>query len=440
MVLITEDLIRKKAEHNEKIISSLEELSLHQCDIEKIEYLDKWCRDLQILYLQSNLIAKIENLGRLKKVKYINLALNNIEIIENLEGCESLEKLDLTVNFIGTLTCVERLKANEFLQELYLTGNPVTEFEGYRDFVIATLPKLKKLDGVDVEKSERIVASQSLSSIRPVIVQQETNYQRKRQRERKAAAGQKEKHGTDWYSDTQKAKIVELEDCSDEDLTDAEKQEKFWNEPSDYTPESRLAIHDQLKKQKEKDNPEKPKPEKKRTLETPDGRILNINEPKVDFTFNEDDENVMIDIGLFKFMDTSLCDVDVQPTYVKVWIKGQLLQLTLPEEVKPDSSAAKRSQTTGHLLLTMPKLNPVVRPPQPKVPPKLKQSDNKENKKKIPEKLEIDPQSRKNVDIANIVQDKKVSTPLGSNPWKKSIVERENSDNFVDNDDVPPLM
>jgi len=59
MVRITEQLVRKRAEHNELEISTLEELSLHQQDIEKIEYLDKWCRDLRILYLQSNLIEKI---------------------------------------------------------------------------------------------------------------------------------------------------------------------------------------------------------------------------------------------------------------------------------------------------------------------------------------------------------------------------------------------
>lgn len=28
------------------------------------------------------------------------MALNNISVIENLEGCESLRKLDFTVNFI----------------------------------------------------------------------------------------------------------------------------------------------------------------------------------------------------------------------------------------------------------------------------------------------------------------------------------------------------
>ena len=29
--------------------------------VSRIEHLDKWCRDLRILYLQSNLISKIGN-------------------------------------------------------------------------------------------------------------------------------------------------------------------------------------------------------------------------------------------------------------------------------------------------------------------------------------------------------------------------------------------
>ena len=42
----------------------------------------------------------MENLNKLKELDYLNLALNNIAIVENVEGCESLRKLDLTVNFI----------------------------------------------------------------------------------------------------------------------------------------------------------------------------------------------------------------------------------------------------------------------------------------------------------------------------------------------------
>ena len=58
-------------------------------------------------------------------------------------GCESLEKLDLTVNFVGSLSSVESLKHNIHLRELFLVGNPCTEFEGYRQFVVAALPQLK---------------------------------------------------------------------------------------------------------------------------------------------------------------------------------------------------------------------------------------------------------------------------------------------------------
>lgn len=37
----------------------------------------------------------------------------------------------------------------------------------------------------------------------------------------------------------------------------------------------------------------------------------------------------------------------------------QPFQLVLPAEVKPDSSTARRSQTTGHLVICMPKVGKV---------------------------------------------------------------------------------
>lgn len=104
------ELLRKRSEHNEGEISTLEELSLHQENIEKIELLNQACRDLKILLLQYNLISRIENLHKLKRLEYLNLALNNIEVIENLEGLESLKKLDLTVNFVGDIRGVKNLR------------------------------------------------------------------------------------------------------------------------------------------------------------------------------------------------------------------------------------------------------------------------------------------------------------------------------------------
>lgn len=57
--------------------------------------------------------------------------------------CESLQKLDLTVNFVGRLSSVEHLRHNRHLAELFLVGNPCSEFRGYRQYVVASLPQLK---------------------------------------------------------------------------------------------------------------------------------------------------------------------------------------------------------------------------------------------------------------------------------------------------------
>lgn len=83
--------------------------------------------------------------------------------MENLRGCESLTKLDLTANFIaapGGLLSVAELQHNGALSELFLAGNPCAKHDGYRDFVIATLPQLKRLDGTDITPKEHIQAAQ----------------------------------------------------------------------------------------------------------------------------------------------------------------------------------------------------------------------------------------------------------------------------------------
>lgn len=63
---ITAELLRRRAEHNDGVLSTLQEVSLHQQNIERIELLNQLCRRLRILYLQNNVICKIERLNRLK--------------------------------------------------------------------------------------------------------------------------------------------------------------------------------------------------------------------------------------------------------------------------------------------------------------------------------------------------------------------------------------
>lgn len=175
MPAITRELLRKRAEHNEGILTTLEEVSLHQEELEGInEVLGLTCRRIRILYLQNNLIGKMENLQHLKDLGYLNLALNNITKIEGLHNCEFLHKLDLTVNFIDVDTLEEsitHLQSRSALVDLYMVGNPCqSKWPGFASFVIGKLPQLRTLDGQEITRTMQILANQSLPKLEVLAV------------------------------------------------------------------------------------------------------------------------------------------------------------------------------------------------------------------------------------------------------------------------------
>ncbi|XP_068197215.1 dynein axonemal assembly factor 11 [Antennarius striatus] len=442
MVYITEELVRQRAEHNECEIFSLEEISLHQQHIERIQHLDRWCRQLRILYLQNNLIPRIENLGRLKKLEYLNLAVNNIEVIENLEGCESLQRLDLTLNFVGRLSSTASLRQNPHLSELFLVGNPCTGFEGYRQYVVASLPQLKRLDGTEISRSERILASQDLESVRRRVMEQEREYLERRAR-------QKEEEAVSSCLEDEENQEEEEE----ENQEDEEKEREFWNTPCSFTPESRLKAYRFLEKKKAKERMKaQQKLEKRRTLITSEGRVLNVNAPKLDFTLTEDEENntLVLDLGVYRHLDTSLIDVDVHPTYARVSVKGKVFQIVLPAEVKPDSSTTQRSQTTGHLVLTMPRAEGEVKVRKTKTVPRPirerptgRGGSPEDRKSPGPEWLEVDPGKRSAVDLTDIVRrdGARKDHPRASVVTPPTSTAHSGfSEGFVDDPEVPPLL
>jgi len=160
---ITEELLRKRAEHNDGILPDLEEVALHQQELETIDNLEQLARHLKILLLQNNVIRKMENLSKLKELEYLNLCLNNIQVIENIEGCESLKKLDLTANFISVSALREsvyNLKANVQLEDLYLHGNGCTDWVEHRDYIVAETAGryAGDTDGADPGKAEATAA------------------------------------------------------------------------------------------------------------------------------------------------------------------------------------------------------------------------------------------------------------------------------------------
>ena len=155
---------------------------------------------------------------------------------------------------------MESLAANVHLRELYLTGNPCTDYQGYRDVVIAVIPQITSLDGTEVTKSERILATQKLDSLRSEIVTQQVEYKKKRSKEKadheqRQAKKKEKKPGFDgrWYTDTD-AHVAK----NGGDKEPEEDDDEFWQENVPYTPESRtetlLHIAD-----KKKETPKEPR-------------------------------------------------------------------------------------------------------------------------------------------------------------------------------------
>lgn len=404
MPQLTEELIRKRAEHNDGVLPDLEEIALHQQELEKIESLEQCCRHIRICLLQNNIIPKMENLSKLKELEYLNLALNNVSKIEGIEGCESLKKLDLTVNFVDIEDFEEsifNLKANVMLEDLYLTGNPCTDWSGYKMYVTAHLPRLKQLDGKLILPHERIVARQQLPQLQ---------------------------------EDLEKAVEANL-------IKKAEAAGKPVSEGA-YTRESRVEMYMEMAEQKEeKERNEKRRmgTEPKQAREVPGvhnarGEIRQCNEGKYDFNLDDTTEpgKILFELAVPKYLETSQLDVDVNPLYVRCVIKDKVTQLKLPQEVSPDKSKVQRSKTTGSLSIVMPIVD--ARPVRQKVvaEPELKPLETDQEKKA---KQRTGPVG--SVSVQGIYKD---PNQKASKTKEKELL-REVTTKRVDDDDddIPPL-
>ncbi|KAI3425988.1 hypothetical protein D9Q98_007956 [Chlorella vulgaris] len=351
---VTEALLVRRAEHNERNLTTLEEIGLHGQGIERIELINQLCRHLRILYLQSNVICKIEQLHRLKELEVLNLALNNILRVQNLQRCESLRRLDLTANFIDKagLLSLHSLQENEHLEELLLLGNPCAAWPGYRTYVLGTLPRLQRLDAEPVLPSERIAAARQLPALHAQLL------------------GELAAEGVD---------LEEAAQVEDDSLLDAEfiPETGIVGEDGElrrpWCPATRIldqredeAREAAAAQQKRADQeraaglfgePELEPPLRVGLPEVVEGEpILQKNEGKWEYRLEEssDGRSIQLDVAMGRYLDTSAIQADVQPFFVRLLAKGRLLQLALPAEVSPDAAVAQRSRTTGNLLITMP--------------------------------------------------------------------------------------
>lgn len=82
--------------------------------------------------------------------------------------------------------------------------------------------------------------------------------------------------------------------------------ERFWKQPSYHTPEDRVAIAERLLNKQERrnrsnKNDDRPKPVLK--LFAPNGRPYNINQAKVAFKLNDEDDPdfVVLDVSIYRY-------------------------------------------------------------------------------------------------------------------------------------------
>jgi protein TilB len=89
------------------------------------------------------------------------------------------------------------------------------------------------------------------------------------------------------------------------------------------------------------------------------GQVRQANQGKYEWRFDEtpDKTCILFEIRIPKHLETSLINVDLNPDYLRLDIKGRITQLSIPEDILVEKSKVQRSTTTGVLQLTMPKAN-----------------------------------------------------------------------------------
>jgi len=317
MAEITRELLRKRAEHNEGMLSTLEEVSLHQQNIKVISGLDIYCRHLKILYFQNNLIEKMEGLSKLKELEYLNLAVNSIKKIEGVRRCESLKKLDMTLNFLDVedlKESIDELEYCEGLQELFLLGNPCLEWQDCKEYIIARLPQLVRLEGEDITRSQKLAARTKIKKLEDDLEVLAAD-----NRERKELEKKEGKYNPDKYCpETRWRDYVE-------DKERKEADEKKRNENSMFKD-----YNDMMEEEKKHvSNPFRltltiqkgPPP-----THFPDGKIRQCNQGGYEWKIYEspDSMKIIVEIAVPKFMETGSLNVDLQPLYVRCDIKGKI--------------------------------------------------------------------------------------------------------------------
>jgi leucine-rich repeat-containing protein 49 len=107
----------------------------------------------------GNKILSVNNLSSLVSLTELNLRRNNIEFVNDLQHLPALQRIFLSHNSIKKMEDIKCLFSVNFLIELSLDGNPISELQPikYRNNLILNISGLKHLDLKKVTDEERLL-------------------------------------------------------------------------------------------------------------------------------------------------------------------------------------------------------------------------------------------------------------------------------------------
>ncbi|VVC41926.1 Leucine-rich repeat,Leucine-rich repeat domain, L domain-like [Cinara cedri] len=139
---------------NFTLVTNLKYLRLAQNKIQTIENLDQLTK-LEKLDLSHNNILKIENLDNLTALTFISLSGNKISKLENLDTISQLQTLLINDNKITNIDELFYLTRFKYLKVLDIMNNPATEYFTPADFEAKTVkfPNLQYINSKRIPKS-----------------------------------------------------------------------------------------------------------------------------------------------------------------------------------------------------------------------------------------------------------------------------------------------
>lgn len=125
--------------------------------------------DVKNLNLWGLNIGDVSFIENVPNVETIALSVNSVRTLKPFSSCSQLRELFLRKNKISSFEELFHLQKLENLTVLWLSENPITEQDDYRNIVIAILPKLTKLDQEDISPAEKEQAIKKYPNPRSVF-------------------------------------------------------------------------------------------------------------------------------------------------------------------------------------------------------------------------------------------------------------------------------